>query len=73
MTETAEKLFRQALALTPNERVGLVEELLNSLDMSDPVLDAQWAEESLERLRALRAVEIESYSSEDVFAALSRA
>jgi putative addiction module component (TIGR02574 family) len=72
MTETAGKLFREALDLTPNERVGLVEELLKSLDMPDPKLDAQWAEESEQRLRAFRAGEIESHSSEDVFAELSR-
>ena len=35
MTETAEKLYREALDLTPNERIGLVEELLNSLDKPD--------------------------------------
>ena len=39
MTEAAEKLFREALGLPPNERVALVQELLKSLDAPDQKLD----------------------------------
>ena len=73
MTEIAEKLYREALGLSPNERVGLVEELLNSLDQPDPNIDSLWAKEAESRLRGYRAGEIESYSSDEVFAELSRA
>jgi putative addiction module component (TIGR02574 family) len=72
MTEIAEKLFREALGLSPNERVGLVEELLKSLDEPDPNLDALWAKEAEDRLRAYRAGEIKSHSADEVFAELSR-
>ena len=72
MTETAEKLFREALGLPPNERVGLVEELLKSLDAPDQKLDDLWAQEAEERLRAYRAGEIESHSADELFTELSR-
>ena len=72
MTKIAEKLFREALGLSPNERVGLVEELLKSLDKPDPNLDALWAKEAEDRLRAYRTGEIQSHSADEVFAELSR-
>ena len=73
MTETAEKLYREALGLSPNERIGLVEELLNSLDKPTPEFDALWAKEAEARLKAYRAGELNSYSAEEVFSELSRA
>lgn len=73
MTQIAEKLCREALNLSPNERVGLVEELLNSLDKPDAEIDSLWAKEAESRLRAYHVGEIESYSSEEVFEELSRA
>ena len=73
MTQIAEKLYREALGLSPNERVGLVEELLNSLDKTDATIDSQWASEAESRLRGYRAGEIESYPSDEVFAELNRA
>ena len=73
MTENAKKLYREALGLSPNERVGLVEELLNSLDKPAPNIDALWAKEAEDRLRAYRAGEIQAYSSDEVFANLDGA
>ena len=72
MSEIAEKLFREALGLSPNERVGLVEELLKSLDEPDPALDALWAKEAEERLRAYRSGELVSCAADEVFAELTR-
>ncbi len=46
MTKIAEKLCREALNLSPNERVGLVEELLNSLDKPDVEIDSLWTKEA---------------------------
>lgn len=71
MTESAEKLYREALDLTPNERIGLVEELLNSLDKPDASVDKLWAQESESRLRAYRAGALVSYSADEVFSELS--
>ncbi len=71
MSEIAEKLFIEALDLSPNERVGLVEELLKSRDEPDPTLDALWAKEAEKRLRAYRAGGLESYSADEVFAELT--
>ena len=72
VSESAEKLFREALVLSPNERIGLVEELLNSLDKPDPEIDVLWAKEAEDRLRAYRSGEVQAYSAEEVFSELSR-
>ena len=48
------------------------EELLKSFDEPDPNLDALWAKEAEERLRAYRAGEIDSHSVDEVFAQISR-
>ena len=72
MTEAAEKLFKEALDLSPNERAGLVEEILKSIDAPDVELDKLWPEESERRLRAYRAGDLESFSADEVFSELSK-
>ena len=72
MTENAEKLYKQALGLSPAERAALVEELLNSLDATVTENDELWASEAEDRLRAFKAGEIEAYSADEVFADLRR-
>jgi hypothetical protein len=42
MTESAKKIFRKALDLSPAERAALVDELLLSLDKRDPNIDEVW-------------------------------
>ena len=71
MTETAEELYVQALNLSPAERAALVEELLRSLDATDPDLDKLWASEAQDRMKAYRAGEIQAYTADEVFSELS--
>jgi putative addiction module component (TIGR02574 family) len=68
MTETAKKIFREALGLTPAERAALVDELISSLNQPDQRIDELWAREAENRLRAFRAGELEAISADKVFA-----
>ncbi len=70
MTETGRKILQEALALAPAERAVLVDALTSSLDPPDPGIDAAWAEEAEDRLRAYRAGELEAVPAEQVFAEL---
>ena len=68
MTETAETLRVQAMQLPPEDRMALVEHLLDSLDEPDPSLDALWATEADDRLAAYRRGEISAVALSDVIA-----
>jgi len=61
------EILEQALKLRPEERVVVVEGLLNSLDVPDPDLDRIWAEEAVRRLRAYRAGKLKAISMEEIF------
>ena len=69
MTEAAETLRVQAMQLPPEDRMALVEHLLDSLDEPDPSLDALWAKEADHRLAAYRRGEIPAIALSDVIAA----
>jgi putative addiction module component (TIGR02574 family) len=54
MNEKARALGEQARALSPRDRIALVEEVLDSLDRADPNIDRLWTKEAAERLAAYR-------------------
>jgi putative addiction module component (TIGR02574 family) len=68
MPITAKTLSAQAMQLPPEERLALVDELLDTLDVPDTTLDALWAKEAESRLAAYRRGEIEAASLSDVIA-----
>ena len=68
MTPTPETLIAQAAQLTPEERIQMVERILNSLDQPDVALDALWASEANNRLAAYRRGEIKAAGLPDVLA-----
>ena len=68
MTQTAETLSAQAVQLPPEERMALVERILDSLDEPDPSLDALWAKEADDRLAAYRRGEIRALALSEVLA-----
>lgn len=68
MTQTAEALSAQAVQLPPDERMALVERILDSLDEPDPSLDALWAKEADDRLAAYRRGEIRAAALSEVVA-----
>jgi putative addiction module component (TIGR02574 family) len=67
MTNLAEDIFAQALALSPLDRAALVEKLLVSLDQPDSAIDKLWAKEAEDRIDAYEAGEMEAISAEEVF------
>jgi len=68
MTPTAEALSAQAVQLPADERLALVEHLLDSLDVPDPSLESLWATEAQDRLAAYRRGEIRAIALSDVLA-----
>jgi putative addiction module component (TIGR02574 family) len=68
MTPTSETLSAQAAQLTPQERIQVVERILNSLDQPDAALDALWANDASDRLAAYRRGEIKAVGLPDVIA-----
>ena len=55
---------KQAQALSPLERLQLVEAILQSLEPTDPEKEKKWAEEADARLEAFRRGELEAKDRE---------
>ncbi|MGE3348073.1 MAG: addiction module protein [Ramlibacter sp.] len=68
MSQAAEALTAQAAKLSPEERMEVVERILDSLDQPDAALDALWAKEADDRLAAYRRGEIKAVDLSDVMA-----
>ncbi len=68
MSPIAETLSAQAVQLPPEDRMALVEHILDSLDEPDASLDALWAKEADDRLAAYRRGEIRAVTLSDVIA-----
>lgn len=71
-TETAQTLSDAARKLAPTERADLVDQILDSLDASDPSIDALWAKEAEDRLAAYKRGEIHTVALPEVLAKYSR-
>jgi putative addiction module component (TIGR02574 family) len=68
MTTSAEKVLDQALALPVDERIGLVDRLLASLNLpTQPEIDRLWAEEAERRLAQIERGEVDLIAGEKVF------
>lgn len=68
MSINSEQVLREALALAPQERAELVEQLLATFQSPpDPHLDALWAREAEERLDAYERGELKAVPAEEVF------
>ncbi len=68
MTTTAEVRSAQAVKLTAEERMEVVERILDSLDKPDAALDDLWAKEADDRLAAYRRGEVRSVALSEVIA-----
>jgi putative addiction module component (TIGR02574 family) len=60
MGDLVQQLGREARKLSPAERIQLVDEILSSLDQTNPTLDASWAAEVEDRIAAYRRGEIKA-------------
>jgi putative addiction module component (TIGR02574 family) len=68
MNAKAKALGEQARELSPQDRIALVEDVLDSLDQADPNIDRLWAKEAGERLAAYRRGEIGAKDLSDIIA-----
>jgi putative addiction module component (TIGR02574 family) len=64
----AEKVLEEALKLNQANRFMLIDGLLKSLDAPDPAIEAIWAAEAEQRLKAYREGRLEGVPMEEVFA-----
>ncbi len=68
MSNEARTLIERARALSPEDRIALVEDVLDSLDRSDPDIDHLWAQEATDRVAAYRRGELPAKDLNDVVA-----
>lgn len=73
MSVSAKTLSAQAMQLPPEERLALVDELLNTLDVPDAAIDSLWAKEAESRLAAYRSGEVQAVALSDVIAKYQQA
>lgn len=60
-------VIQEALQFTPAQKFIVIEALIKSLDVTNPAIEAEWAEEANKRLKAYRAGELETISFEEMF------
>ena len=63
----AKELADQALKLKPEERIVLVESIIESLEKPDAKIDEVWAEEAEMRLEAYRKGRLQGIPMEEIF------
>jgi len=68
MSNEARTLIEKARALPPEDRIALIEDMLDSLDRADPAVDQLWAREAADRLAAYRRGEVAARELDDVVA-----
>jgi putative addiction module component (TIGR02574 family) len=64
----AETILKEALALKPNQKAKLVDQLISSLNEPEKNYDDLWAGEVEDRIDAYEKGEIKAVSLEDVLA-----
>jgi putative addiction module component (TIGR02574 family) len=72
MIDDAKVLSRKARALSPSDRIALVEEVLESLDKPDPGIERLWAKEAADRLAAYRRGELSARDLSEIAAKYRR-
>lgn len=68
MSNDAKTLIEQARALPAEDRIALVEDVLDSLDHADPSIDRLWAREAVDRVAAYRRGELAAKDLSDIVA-----
>lgn len=61
------EIIELAMQLKPEERFAVAEELLRSVEGTDPEIDRYWLEEAERRLAAHRAGKVKGVPAEDIF------
>jgi putative addiction module component (TIGR02574 family) len=68
MSNDAKALIEQARALPPEDRIALVEDVLDSLDHADPDIDQLWTREATDRVAAYRRGDLTAKDLSDIVA-----
>jgi putative addiction module component (TIGR02574 family) len=68
MDNDAKTLIERVRALSPEDRIALVEDVLDSLDHADPTIDQLWAREATDRVAAYRRGELAAKDLSDFVA-----
>jgi putative addiction module component (TIGR02574 family) len=66
-TATTKSVLDAALALPASDRALIADTLMDSLALSDPVVERAWAEEAESRYEAYKAGRLETIPLDDVF------
>jgi len=61
------EIIDKALTLKPQERYMIIENLVQSLNQLDPVIDQLWIEESTNRVQAIKDGRLKTATYEDIF------
>lgn len=72
MSARTSEILQEVLSLPPEDRAELVENILASLEPSDPRILELWAREAEGRVEAFERNEIEAVSAESVFEEIDR-
>lgn len=72
MSTRAENLVSEIRSLPEEEKLKVLDALLNDLDRRDPEIDRVWANEARKRWNAYKAGEAETVSYEELMAKYSR-
>jgi putative addiction module component (TIGR02574 family) len=68
MSDKAKVLGEQARDLSPQDRIALVEEVLDSLDSADSNIDRLWTREAKDRMAAYRRGDLVAKDLSDIVA-----
>ena len=67
MITLAEKIYDEVLDLPIDQRLGLIDKLLESINPSITAIQELWIEEAEQRLELYRTGKIQAVNGEDVF------
>ena len=63
----SKQILDNALNLKPQDKIGIIEGLLNSLDEPNKSIDEIWAIEAVKRLKAYREGKIKGIEYSEIF------
>jgi putative addiction module component (TIGR02574 family) len=73
MSDVENRIFEEALSLPSDERIGLIQKLLMSLNLPiQAEIDRLWAEEAERRVSQIEQGEVELIPGDKVFARIRR-
>lgn len=67
MTALADKIYDEVLDLPTDQRLGLIDKLLESINPSSQSIQEAWVKEAEQRLESYRRGRVQLVAGEDVF------